>query len=542
MHKIGVVTSIHPRDDSRINKKISTSLSKIYETNLIVFDGLGDDFSGKVKIHDSFDVKLDKKISRKIKKITNKLNEKKRKFIKKINKFKKNLNKKIQIIKYKFIIKLKKIKNILNKNKIKFKDSLVSLNIGMMREIFPFKCLKFLKFILNLKFLKFILNFAFVIFLIFLKRVAKLISLVFYYLFSLFYLFLRALFHITFISITLIYDLFSLPVKSFSFFILSFLRVLSKFPFPLIYRSFRINKTLKSLNLDIFHLHDPELVYLGIYLKLNGKKVIYDSHESFPKQIIGKTYFKNKLLNFFSRYLISFSVLINEFIILRFFDGLIAATPTIQKQLIKINPMCEVINNYVVADEITPPKGNSLRNKIVYIGSVSVIKGVKDNVISMQYLPKEMEIDIVGRVSNDMQPYYFKYNSKRINFHGKLPRSDLQSFFNNAFVGLCIFHPVPNYIEAQPIKLYEYMAAGIPVIVSDFPLWKKFVKDNKCGFSVSTADPKKAAYIINKLYKNKKLTQELGRNAREAIMSKYNWGLEEVKLLAFYKNILNEKG
>jgi len=533
MHKIGVVTSIHPRDDSRINKKISNSLSKIYETNLIVYDGLGDDFSGKFKIHDSFDVKLDKKISRKLKKIKNKLRVKNRKFEKKINKFKKILNKKIQIIKYKFIIKFEKIKNKLNTKKIKFKDSLISLNIGMVLEIFPFKFLKFLKFILN---------FAFVIFLIFLKRVAKLISLVFYYPFSLLYLFLRALFHIPFISITLIYNLFSYLVKLFSFFILSCLRVLSKFPFLLIYRSFRINKTLKSLNLDIFHLHDPELVYLGIYLKLNGKKVIYDSHESFPKQIIGKTYFKNKLLNFFSRYLISFFVLMNEFIVLRFFDGLIAATPTIQQQLIKINPMCEVINNYVVADEITPPIANSLRNKIIYIGSVSVIKGVRDNVISMQYLPKELEIDIVGRVSNDMQPTYFKYNSKRIHFHGKLPRSDLQSFFNNAFVGLCIFHPVPNYIEAQPIKLYEYMAAGIPVIVSDFPLWKKFVKDNKCGFSVSTSDPKKAAYIINKLYKNTKLTQELGRNAREAIISKYNWGLEEIKLLAFYKNILNEKG
>ena len=83
------------------------------------------------------------------------------------------------------------------------------------------------------------------------------------------------------------------------------------------------------------------------------------------------------------------------------------------------------------------------------------------------------------------------------------------------------------------------MAAGIPVIVSDFPLWKKFIQDNKCGFFVPSSKPMEAAKIISKLYKDKKLAKELGNNARKAVVTRYNWSMEEIKLLAFYKNILN---
>ena len=272
---------------------------------------------------------------------------------------------------------------------------------------------------------------------------------------------------------------------------------------------------------------------------MKGKKVIYDSHESFPKQILGKVYVKNKIINKILTKFVSSLAYINENMFLRFFDGLIAATPKIQTEIIKINSVCEVINNYVIANEINQSSITSSSNQIVYIGSVSIIKGVSDNVMMMKYLPKKLNFDIVGRVSTGMLPLLKEYNSNRIKFHGKVSRDKLDPFFKNAFVGLCLFHPVPNYIEAQPIKLYEYMAAGIPVIVSDFPLWKKFIQDNKCGFFVPSSKPMEAAKIISKLYKDKKLAKELGNNARKAVLKRYNWSLEEIKLLAFYKNILN---
>ena len=492
--KVAVITSLHPRDDSRINSKISNSLSKEYETHLFVIDGLGDDFSGNFKIHDCFYSPQIKRIyfrpfwKRKAKKFQYSLKGKIKKYLGKMKKFLGKVDKKHKK-RYLSIITYTKNYEILR---------IFLLFIALIRLLLSF-------IFFTIKTLTFFLSYVFSFFL---RPCFGLIKL----------------------------------IQEFLVDIVKIMWRLFRFPVSIILNYIYIYKSTKILDFDIFHLHDPELIYLGLFYKLIGKKVIYDSHESLPEQILSKTYFNHKFSNSLVKYTLSWMTYFNEFLFLRFFDGLIAATPKIKKDLLKINSFCEVINNYVILNELSPSKITPSSNKILYIGSVSVIKGVGDNIAMMKYVSnKNIKIDIVGRISNSIIPYYKKNRSKNIKFHGKVSRDQLKPFFSNAFVGLCLFHPVPNYIESQPIKLYEYMAAGIPVVVSDFPVWKKFIDENKCGFYVSHSDYKATATIIDTLYKNKKLTQKLGRNARRAIELKYNWGFEEKKLLAFYRKILHKR-
>jgi len=126
-----------------------------------------------------------------------------------------------------------------------------------------------------------------------------------------------------------------------------------------------------------------------------------------------------------------------------------------------------------------------------------------------------------------------------VNEHGFVDRAGvLRQVLGRSVAGLVTFHPLPNHIDAQPNKMFEYMSAGIPVIASDFPLWREIVLGNQCGLCVNPMDPAAIAKAIDHLVQHPDEGRRMGENGRRAVLERYNWSMEEVKLLAFYKQIL----
>jgi glycosyltransferase involved in cell wall biosynthesis len=100
---------------------------------------------------------------------------------------------------------------------------------------------------------------------------------------------------------------------------------------------------------------------------------------------------------------------------------------------------------------------------------------------------------------------------------------------------------MPNHIDAQPNKMFEYMSAGLPLIASDFPLWREIVEGNDCGVCVDPADPAAIAEAIDRLVENPDLARRMGENGQRAVHERYNWAIEEKKLLALYDTVLLPK-
>lgn len=92
----------------------------------------------------------------------------------------------------------------------------------------------------------------------------------------------------------------------------------------------------------------------------------------------------------------------------------------------------------------------------------------------------------------------------------------------------------PNYVDAQPNKMFEYMSAGLPVIASNFPLWKEIIEGNQCGICVNPLEPKEIAAAIDWLTQNPEAAEQMGKNGRKAVEEKYNWQNEEEKLINLY--------
>jgi hypothetical protein len=120
---------------------------------------------------------------------------------------------------------------------------------------------------------------------------------------------------------------------------------------------------------------------------------------------------------------------------------------------------------------------------------------------------------------------------------GQLNRSDVAKTLARCKIGLVTLFPTPNYVDALPVKLFEYMAAGIPVIASDFPLWRQIVEEAQCGLLVDPQDATAIAHAINHLLTHDDEARQMGLNGQQAVLNRYHWDFEAQKLLALYRQL-----
>jgi glycosyltransferase involved in cell wall biosynthesis len=304
----------------------------------------------------------------------------------------------------------------------------------------------------------------------------------------------------------------------------------------------RITKTVKKvfekakeLDCDIYHLHDPELIPIGLRLKELGKKVVFDAHEDLPKQLLGKPY-----LNKLAKILLSTCFEIYESYACKKFDFIITATPYIKEKFLRINKNCVDINNFPILGELSnETQWSEKRDEVCYVGGIAQIRGIKEVVKAMEFTIN-VKLNLVGAFSEkaveEEAKSYRGWN--KVNELGFLGRSEIADVMSHSKAGIVTFYPLPNHIDAQPNKMFEYMSAGLPIITSNFPLWKEIVEVNNCGICVNPLEPKEIAEAIEYIINQSQEAEQMGQNGKKAVIEKYNWGVEEGKLLKIYKELL----
>ena len=120
---------------------------------------------------------------------------------------------------------------------------------------------------------------------------------------------------------------------------------------------------------------------------------------------------------------------------------------------------------------------------------------------------------------------------------GWLDRSGVEQVLQESVAGLVTLHPVINYVDALPVKMFEYMAAGVPVIASDFALWRQIIEGNQCGLCVDPLDPQAIAAAIDYLIANPTEAKQMGLNGQRSVRERFNWSIEEQKLLKLYQSL-----
>ena len=298
--------------------------------------------------------------------------------------------------------------------------------------------------------------------------------------------------------------------------------------------TYHVYRKANHLKADIYHLHDPELLPVGYLLHLAGSKVIFDSHETVSLQIMDKHYLG------WMRRPIAFMYKRLERFVCRRLTGTIGATPAISGYFKSQNITAETINNYPRKDEFSndtvqfATDGWEKRNKLTFVGVMTKERGLAEAVEAMEKVSSQTRLTLIGKIV-DAHLTPLIEQSDKTDFLGWKSHRELPEIFEQTIAGLVTFWPIQNHIDAQPNKLFEYMAAGLPVIASDFPLWRQIIGDAQCGLLVDPKDPTAIAKAVDYLQENPDEAARFGANGQKAVKEKYHWGSEEKKLLSYYQ-------
>ncbi|WAM32932.1 glycosyltransferase family 4 protein [Caldicellulosiruptor morganii] len=300
----------------------------------------------------------------------------------------------------------------------------------------------------------------------------------------------------------------------------------------------KIIKIVKKEKPDLIHFHDPDLLPLALYFKLIlRKKVIYDVHEDYFLAFRDREYWP-KIVK------IPFSFAFNFFEkgVSKLLDGVTVVTEDIFKKFNCKNRV--ILRNFPTIEQWQAREIYNVDDTInlVYIGNVSYHRGITHLILAVnQLLQLNIKLDIIGPAES---AEYFeeikKFENEKIKIWGRVPKGYIPEILKNAHVGFVTLLPLRRYKTSLPLKLFEYMAAGMPVIASNFELWKEIIEGSDCGITIDPTDVMQIKEAILYFYENRDEIIKKGQNGYKAFSEIYNWSKEEKKLFDFYRDIMGQ--
>ncbi len=261
---------------------------------------------------------------------------------------------------------------------------------------------------------------------------------------------------------------------------------------------------------DIVHFHDPELLPVGVAMRLRGARVIYDVHEDLPKQIMSKHWISPALRRPLSRV-----VRLLEDAACRTFSALVTATPAIADRFRRLHPKTVTVNNYPIEDELVDVGASGgVRRYVCYVGGITRVRGISVVLDALRQIPG-LRLRLCGPFESEAYEAELRRHPawEQVDYLGVVDRSKMREVLASSFAGLVLFLPEPNHIDAQPNKIFEYMSAGVPVIGSDFPLWRQVISDRRAGVCVDPRDAGAIAAAMRFLRDSPDIVREMGAPA-----------------------------
>jgi glycosyltransferase involved in cell wall biosynthesis len=313
----------------------------------------------------------------------------------------------------------------------------------------------------------------------------------------------------------------------------------------------RILKHALELKADIYQYHDLQLNAVVAQIKLlpQKPKIIYDAREAYfmlwqeEKYDNQALYLSHKFFNYVvSKWELKQAskvdlILTNDVYTFKYY----------QKNLPQV-PCTTVFNySYFLPKTNVPKKEKQF--DFIYSGGIFPTRGIFEMVYAIKRLTSTFpntSLLVIGSFFNDTLKKQIvdliKAESLERNVIIKeaVPFAEINEYYEKSLIGLGLFHRTPKYTTFLPIKLFEYMAFGLPVIFSDFGPPSDIIKTINCGFLVNPLNNEDVANAMYKLLTDKSLYELMSLNGKKAVLEKYSWEYEKVKFIRLNEELIGE--
>jgi len=297
-------------------------------------------------------------------------------------------------------------------------------------------------------------------------------------------------------------------------------------------------KIARSVNADVYHFHDPELIPLGLKLKKAGKKVIYDIHEEYPSVIFMKNWIPKLFRSLVSRFADWY-----EKRAVRKFDGIVVVVPE-QLERFPVAKRFAVLPNYPNVERLKPKRRTSSDGvlRFVYSGSIDIDRSIVEMIQAFRLVRKayNVELNLLGPIFDpELKRLILGSESAAgdgLHYKGFLPYEEALDSVAQDDIGLMVMHRGRSKEMSSPLKMFEYLALGLPIIASDFKKWHDVLDERPCALFVDPDSAEDIAEKMELLIKNRELRSQMRDNAIE-ISSKYSWKSIEDRLLTLYRSL-----
>ena len=283
---------------------------------------------------------------------------------------------------------------------------------------------------------------------------------------------------------------------------------------------------------EVYHFHDPEFIPQALVLRLLGKKVVYDIHEDYVSALSQKFYIPAFIRGGLSRLLGGLESLaagcFHQVIAERYYANRFPnATPVLNYPRIATQQACQ-----------------RSEHTLLYTGKVHLYRGAKIHAKIPALVPGT-SVSFVGRCAVDLHQELERENTShldRLSFEGvgeNVPFTEILAKYRDGkwLAGLAIFPPNEHLDQKELTKFFEYMTHGLPIIASNFPVWRRLVEENQCGICVDPNDEQAIADAVAQLQSDAALWKSMSENGMRVAREKYSWATQEQTLLRLYESI-----